>query len=142
MKTKWYRGKESKGSFLAAARSRCGSDMPPACHSLPQRRFATPRAPPRLYCRRLKHSFLTVSYPSFIREAVKKEDRFRSMESFFQELILSKLDYDVHLTHQQFGAVFNSADLTNKLNVPHIDWQRSHIEICKGMFAQQSCEAK
>ena len=26
---------------LAAARSRRGSDMPPACHSLPRRRFAT-----------------------------------------------------------------------------------------------------
>ena len=31
---------------LAAARSRRGSDMPPACHSLPRRRFATPQAPP------------------------------------------------------------------------------------------------
>ena len=45
------------GSFLAEARSRCGSDMPPACHSLPQRRFATPRAPPRICCRQLKRCF-------------------------------------------------------------------------------------
>ena len=29
------------GDCLAAARSRRGSDMPPACHSLPRRRFAT-----------------------------------------------------------------------------------------------------
>ena len=50
------------GPFLAAARSRCGSDMPPACHSLPQRRFATSRALPLLYFRRMKHGFLTVSY--------------------------------------------------------------------------------
>ena len=28
------------GDCLAAARSRRGSDMPPACHSLPRRRFA------------------------------------------------------------------------------------------------------
>ena len=28
---------------LAAARSRCGSDMPPACHSLPRRHFVTSR---------------------------------------------------------------------------------------------------
>ena len=49
------------GPFLAAARSRCGSDMPPACHSLPQRRFATPRAPLPLCCRRQMYSFLTVS---------------------------------------------------------------------------------
>ena len=34
--------------FLAAARSRRGSDMPPACHSLPRRRCATPQAPPLL----------------------------------------------------------------------------------------------
>ena len=53
--------RRAKGLGLAEARSRCGSDMPPACHSLPQRRFATPRAPPRLYCRQQKHSFLTVS---------------------------------------------------------------------------------
>jgi len=33
-------------SCLAAARSRRGSDMPPACHSLPRRRFATPRGKP------------------------------------------------------------------------------------------------
>ena len=31
----------STGDCLAAARSRRGSDMPPACHSLPRRRFAT-----------------------------------------------------------------------------------------------------
>ena len=30
-----------KRQHLAAARSRRGSDMPPACHSLPRRRFAT-----------------------------------------------------------------------------------------------------
>ena len=29
------------GDCLAAARSRRGSDMPPACHSLPRRRFVT-----------------------------------------------------------------------------------------------------
>ena len=34
---------------LAAARSRRGSDIPPACHSLPRRRCATPQAPPLLY---------------------------------------------------------------------------------------------
>ena len=33
------------GLFLAAARSRHGSDMPPACHSLPCRRFATLKLP-------------------------------------------------------------------------------------------------
>ena len=37
---------DSSGIFLAAARSRCGSDMPPACHSLPHRRFATPSHSP------------------------------------------------------------------------------------------------
>ena len=31
---------------LAAARSRRGSDMPPACHSLPRRRFATLKGAP------------------------------------------------------------------------------------------------
>ena len=31
-----------RATCLAAARSRRGSDMPPACHSLPRRRFATP----------------------------------------------------------------------------------------------------
>ena len=40
---------ESDGAFLAAARSRLGSDVPPAHHSLPRRRFATPRTPLRLY---------------------------------------------------------------------------------------------
>ena len=50
--------------FLAAARSRRGSDMPPACHSLlPRRRFATPRAPLLLYYFALQHSFLTVCKP-------------------------------------------------------------------------------
>ena len=33
----------SLGTCLAAARSRRGSDMPPACHSLPRRRYATLR---------------------------------------------------------------------------------------------------
>ena len=35
-----------RGSCLAAARSRRGSDMPPACHSLPRRRFATLKGKP------------------------------------------------------------------------------------------------
>ena len=33
-------------SCLAAAQSRRGSDMPPACHSLPRRRFATLKGKP------------------------------------------------------------------------------------------------
>ena len=36
------------GPFLVATRSRRGSNMPPAYHSLPRRRSATPRAPLRL----------------------------------------------------------------------------------------------
>jgi len=36
-------------SCLAAARSRRGSDMPPACHSLPRRRFATLKGKPRRF---------------------------------------------------------------------------------------------
>ena len=35
-------GLKRREQNLAAARSRSGSDMPPACHSLPSRRFATP----------------------------------------------------------------------------------------------------
>ena len=49
------------GSFLAAARSRHGSDVPPARHSLPWRRFATPRAPPRLCYLSFFGGFLTAS---------------------------------------------------------------------------------
>ena len=45
---------DSRRVFLAAARSRRGSDMPPACHSLPRRRFAAPRAPPLLYQRTIQ----------------------------------------------------------------------------------------
>ena len=36
----------SRTACLAAARSRRGSDMPPACHSLPRRRFATLKGKP------------------------------------------------------------------------------------------------
>ena len=43
---KWYSPlrQPTAATFLAAARSRSGSDSPPDCHSTPSRRFATRRA--------------------------------------------------------------------------------------------------
>ena len=48
------------GPLLAAARSRSGSDMPPACHSLPSHRFATQRG--RLFCARPSRLFALFNF--------------------------------------------------------------------------------